>query len=329
MGRKVSGLSLQWDKAAGLPGRYSTFTAVFARFIGNGGALVVSKIRKSHFVQFPSYYFRFKSSLFDIAFIFILFLIAIIPNSFAAQIRIAWDPNTEPDLAGFKISYGTASQSYGTLIDIGNITSHTVTGLTGGKTYYFAVRAYDSSGNMSGFSNEVSGIANEPSKTVISSDNNTSRTLSQTISNSATASNTRQRILDYDGDGKTDLAVWRAGDSKWYVKPSSGEASWTTQWGQSGDIPVPGDYDGDRETDLVVYRPRDGTWHIIPSSGGTPTMTLWGGANYEPVPGDYDGDGKTDLAVYGPGDGTCTFDILRLLLRKLCNGVTSTSMISP
>ena len=112
---------------------------------------------------------------------------------------------------------------------------------------------------------------------------------------------------DFDKDGKTDLAVWRAADGVWYLKRSSDGAVTTTPWGTLGDIPVPGDYDGDGKDDLAVWRPADGTWYIKRSSDGQVTITQWGlGAapyNDIPVPGDYDGDGKTDLAVWRPGEG--------------------------
>ena len=87
-----------------------------------------------------------------------LFLIASIISSpgFAAQVSMAWDPNTESDLTGYRIHYGTASGSYATHIDVHKVTSYTVTGLSEGQTYYFADTAYDSAGNESGYSNPVS-----------------------------------------------------------------------------------------------------------------------------------------------------------------------------
>jgi Fibronectin type III domain len=77
-------------------------------------------------------------------------------NAMAAQVTLAWDPNTESDLAGYRIHYGTASGSYSVHTDVHNVTSYTVTGLTAGQTYCFAASAYDTSGNESGYSNEVS-----------------------------------------------------------------------------------------------------------------------------------------------------------------------------
>jgi fibronectin type 3 domain-containing protein len=75
---------------------------------------------------------------------------------FGAQLTMAWNANPEPDLAGYMVYYGTASRSYGTPIDIGKVTSYTLTGLTSGQTYYIALTAYDTSDNESSFSNEVS-----------------------------------------------------------------------------------------------------------------------------------------------------------------------------
>ena len=84
-----------------------------------------------------------------------IFIGIIASNATAAQVTLAWDPNTESDLAGYKIHYGTASNSYSVHIDVHNVTTYTVTGLTDGQTYYLAATAYDASGNESGYSNSV------------------------------------------------------------------------------------------------------------------------------------------------------------------------------
>lgn len=74
----------------------------------------------------------------------------------AGQATLAWDTNTEPDLAGYKLHYGTASKTYQTSIDVGNMTSHTVTNLVDGQAYYFAATAYNSAGKESSYSKEIS-----------------------------------------------------------------------------------------------------------------------------------------------------------------------------
>src|SRR5881628_527035 len=75
--------------------------------------------------------------------------------SSAAQVTVAWDPNTETDLAGYKLYYGTSSGSYQLSVDVGNVTSYTLSGLLEGQIYYFAATAYNVSHNESAFSNEV------------------------------------------------------------------------------------------------------------------------------------------------------------------------------
>ncbi len=77
----------------------------------------------------------------------------------AAQIKLAWDGNTDPGLAGYKVYYGTVSKIYIGSVDVGNEITYTLTGLTAGKTYFIVITAYDTTYNESGYSNEVSGVA--------------------------------------------------------------------------------------------------------------------------------------------------------------------------
>ena len=84
-------------------------------------------------------------------------------NVFAGQATLSWTaPTTYTDgtpitkMGGYKIYTGTAAGIYSQNIDVGNVTSYTLTGLNGGTTYYFAVTAYDATGNVSGFSNQAS-----------------------------------------------------------------------------------------------------------------------------------------------------------------------------
>ena len=89
----------------------------------------------------------------------LLLLLAIlsllVPAAHAGQVTVAWDPNPEPEVAGYKIYYGTSPGSYTSSLDAGNATSIVISGLRDGATYFFSAVAYDASNNESGFSNEI------------------------------------------------------------------------------------------------------------------------------------------------------------------------------
>ncbi len=111
----------------------------------------------------------------------------------------------------------------------------------------------------------------------------------------APATPTHHAPADFDGNGTTDVSVFRPSNGTWYVNGGA-----TTTWGTSSDIPVPGNYTGTATTNVAVYRPGSaGTWYI----NGGPIVT-WGTTGDIPVPGDYNGDGTTDIAVFRPSTGT-------------------------
>jgi uncharacterized protein YkwD len=105
-------------------------------------------------------------------------------------------------------------------------------------------------------------------------------------------------VNDFDGNGTTDVAIFRPAEGSWYLRTPTPSV---VTWGQSGDIAVPGDYNGDHITDIAVFRPSNNSWYIRTP---TPLFVQWGEPGDIPVPGDYDGNGTTDVAVFRPSTGT-------------------------
>jgi hypothetical protein len=98
--------------------------------------------------------FAFLASILLLLPIFLCTLL--IQSADAASVTLAWDPNTEPDIAGYKLCYGTVKGAYEFAIDVGNQTTYTISGFVEGVDYYFVVTAYNAYGLESDFSDEVS-----------------------------------------------------------------------------------------------------------------------------------------------------------------------------
>ncbi len=74
----------------------------------------------------------------------------------AGDVIVSWSPNSEADLLGYKIYWGSTSGNYSNIKDVGKVTSDRISDLAEGIKYFFAVTAYDTAYNESDFSVEVS-----------------------------------------------------------------------------------------------------------------------------------------------------------------------------
>ncbi len=72
------------------------------------------------------------------------------------NVTLAWDANSEPDIAGYRLKYGTSSGNYVQTLEVGGATTATVSNLVAGNTYFFVVTTYNMAALESAPSSEVS-----------------------------------------------------------------------------------------------------------------------------------------------------------------------------
>ncbi|HTK37759.1 MAG TPA: FG-GAP-like repeat-containing protein, partial [Pyrinomonadaceae bacterium] len=142
---------------------------------------------------------------------------------------------------------------------------------------------------------------------------------------------------DFDGDGKTDVAVWRpvigggSGSGFWVIDSSTNTGHFEELGQQNDDPTIVGDYDGDGKADMAVFRcpvspdPKGQCYYFYKGSLNNPnhdiTVVPWGfgdDTDVFAVPGDFDGDGKYDYCLSASlHDGATTdssnnlFEVLR------------------
>lgn len=106
---------------------------------------------------------------------------------------------------------------------------------------------------------------------------------------------------DFNGDGRSDLSVFRPSEGRWYIRQSGG-ADLVRPFGISTDVIAPGDYDGDNKVDVAVFRasatPGTPDFFVLRSSDSTLQGAEWGTTGDVPTVADFDGDNKEDFAIY-------------------------------
>jgi hypothetical protein len=122
-----------------------------------------------------------------------------------------------------------------------------------------------------------------------------------TTSRNAIASTTSS---DFDGDGKTDISIFRPAPGEWWYLKSSNGGNGALQFGATSDKLAAKDYTGDGKTDIAFWRPSTGQWFILRSEDNSFYSFPFGASGDIPVPADYDDDGKADAAVFRPSTTT-------------------------
>src|SRR5207253_6068472 len=214
------------------------------------------------------------------------------------QLTATWAEDTTVAVIGVSLERATGPS--GTYAQIATtppgVNTYTDSGLTAGTTYCYRARAFNGAG-YSDYSNVACAAPLVTAVTVYRQSTGQWLALlptGQIIQTSwgCPPCGDVPVPADYDGDGTTDVAVFRPSTGIWYIVRSSDGALQELQWGASGDVPVPGDFDGDGTADVALFRPSTGLWYILLSSTGALRQVQWGASGDVPVTGDFDGDGK-------------------------------------
>ncbi len=124
-----------------------------------------------------------------------------------------------------------------------------------------------------------------------------------TVTQAGITTTITRRPFDFDGDGKTDISIFRPSAGEWYYIRSGNAVVNGARFGSSTDKPIPADYTGDGKTDLAFFRPASGQWFILRSEDSSFYAFPFGVSTDIPTAGDFDGDGKADQAVFRPSNG--------------------------
>ena len=118
------------------------------------------------------------------------------------------------------------------------------------------------------------------------------------------ATNTNKTHVDFDGDRKTDISIFRPAAGQWWYLKSSTGGSAAFQFGAATDKLVPADYTGDGKTDIAVWRPSTGEWFVLRSENNSFYSFTFGASGDTPAPGDFDVDGIADPTVFRSSSAT-------------------------
>jgi subtilisin len=119
----------------------------------------------------------------------------------------------------------------------------------------------------------------------------------------ASAPNVKSPV-DFDGDRKTDISIFRPGPGEWWLNRSSTGVTVAAQFGNSTDRATPADFTGDGKADIAFWRNSTGEWFILRSENGSFLSFSFGSSGDVPLVGDFDADGKADPTIFRPSTNT-------------------------
>ncbi len=122
--------SLWWkSSAAAIPASASTFNPRFSHPSASG------------FTRFGGLICRRTIRIYSAIILWLVYLAATCQGS--ESVTLAWNPSTDPNVAGYMVYWGQDSAALSSSMDVGTNTSATVNGLTAGSTNFFAVASYN------------------------------------------------------------------------------------------------------------------------------------------------------------------------------------------
>lgn len=110
--------------------------------------------------------------------------------------------------------------------------------------------------------------------------------------------------FDFDGDGRTDVSIFRPDAGEWWYSRSSDNGYNAVQFGLSTDTLTPADYTGDGKTDIAFRRDSNGLFYILRSEDSLFYAFPFGTQGDISAPGDFDGDGIDDVTLFRPSTST-------------------------
>jgi hypothetical protein len=236
----------------------------------------------------------------------------------AAPVTVAWDANPEPDIIGYRVSYGTTSGLYSATVSVASATTVDIDGLRRGGTYYFVVQAVNEVGQLSDPSAEVAYAVPmyPPQDPVFYSPATGAWSAAMTdVANPggtppAMAAGWTVRDADFNDDGYTDLLLYNATTGEWWKATNVGHGKYSYAGGyrwSPGWTPYVADFNGDGMSDVFLYNSTTGRWYLALADGPGDFSYVKSGAwspGWTITIANLDGNNRADMFLYNPAVST-------------------------